>query len=193
MRLVLVCALAALTALGLAAVKPAVVTPVEKAAAQSIRAERLRADIRFLASDLLEGRVPGSRGDRLAQAFIAARMEGIGLLPGAPDGSWLQPFDIVGVSSRLAGRIQVARGAVTEELRPLEDVVATSGVPSPEARIEGAEIVFVGYGIVAPEYDWDDYKGAVLRGKVLLMMNSDPESGPRIFGGAARRPYGRWG
>jgi hypothetical protein len=192
MRLVLVCALAALTALGLAAVKPAVVTPLEKAAAQSIRAERLRADIRFLASDLLEGRGPGSRGDRLAQAFIAARMEGIGLRPGAPDGSWLQPFDIVGVSSRPAGRIQVARGAVTEELRPLEDVVAISGVSSPDARIEGAEIVFVGYGIVAPEYDWDDYKGAALRGKVLLMMNSDPEGDPRSFGGRTRLHYGRW-
>jgi hypothetical protein len=192
MRLFLVCALAALTALGLAAVKPAVVTPIEKAAAQSIRAERLRADIRFLASDLLEGRGPGSRGDRLAQAFIAARMEGIGLLPGAPDGSWLQPFDIVGVSSRPAGRIQVARGPVTEELRPLEDVVVTPGVPSREARIEGAEIVFVGYGIVAPEYDWDDYKGADLRGKILLMMNNDPENDPRRFAGQMRLPYRRW-
>ncbi len=188
MRLALVCALAALTALGLAAVRPAVVTPLEKAAAQSIRAERLRADIRFLASDLLEGRGPGSRGDQLAQAFIAARMEGIGLEPGAPDGSWLQLFDIVGVSSRPLGPIQLARGTVREELRLLEDVVATSGVQSPLARIEGAEIVFVGYGIVAPEYDWDDYKGADLWGKVLLIMNNDPH----IFADEARLRYGRW-
>src|SRR5258708_22077338 len=183
MRLLLVCALAALTALGLAAVRPAVVTPLEKAAAQSIRAERLRADVRFLESDLLEGRGAGSRGDRLAQAFIAARMEGLGLEPGAPDGSWLQRFDIVGVTSRPAGPIFVARGAVKEELRPLEDVVATAGVWSPEARIEGAEIVFVGYGIAAPEPGGEESGGAALRGKVLLMMNHDPESeGPRVAG-----------
>jgi hypothetical protein len=191
MRLALVCALAALTALGLAAVKPAVVTPLEKAAAQSIRAERLRADIRFLGSDLLEGRGPGSSGDRLAQAFIAARMEGIGLEPGAPDGSWLQPFDIVGVSSRPTGPIYAARGTVKEELRALEDVVATSGVPFPEARIE-AEIVFVGYGIVAPEYGGDDYKEAALTGKVLLMMNGDAENDPRLLASQTRLHCRRW-
>ena len=174
MRLLLVCALAALTAVGLAAFRPAVVTPLEKAAAQSIHAERLRADVRFLESDLLEGRVPGSLGDRLAQAFIAARMEGLGLEPGAPDGSWFERFDIVGVSSRPAGPIQVSRGAEKEELRPLEDVVATAGVPSPEARIEGAEIVFVGYG--AAEQGGADSTGVALKGKVLLMMNHDPES-----------------
>ncbi|HWW92282.1 MAG TPA: peptidase M28, partial [Vicinamibacteria bacterium] len=174
MRLLLVCALAALTALGLAAFRPAVVTPLEKAAAQSIHAERLRADVRFLESDLLEGRVPGSLGDRLAQAFIAARMEGLGLEPGAPDGSWFERFDIVGVSSRPAGPIQVSRGAEKEELRPLEDVVATAGVPSPEARIEGAEIVFAGYG--AAEQGGADSTGVALKGKVLLMMNHDPES-----------------
>ncbi|HXB54441.1 MAG TPA: M20/M25/M40 family metallo-hydrolase [Vicinamibacteria bacterium] len=191
MRLLLVCALATLTALGLAAFRPAVVTPLERAAAQSIRAEQLRADVRFLVSDLLDGRGPGSRGDRLAQAFIAARMEGIGLEPGAPDGSWFQPFDIVGVSSRPAGRILLARGAVKEELWPLEDVVAAAGVPSPEARIEGAEIVFGGYGIVAPEFGGDDDKGADLRGKVLLMMNREPESGPSSFAGGGRHQCGR--
>jgi hypothetical protein len=181
MRLLLVCALAALTALGLAAFRPAIVTPLEKAAAQSIHRERLRADVRFLESDLLEGRVPGSLGDRLAQAFIAARMEGIGLEPGAPDGSWLERFDILGVRSRPAGPIQVSRGREKEVLRPLEDVVATAGVSSPEARIEGAEIVFAGYG--AAEEGGAEASRAALTGKVLLMMNRDPESdAPRAAG-----------
>jgi Zn-dependent M28 family amino/carboxypeptidase len=191
MRLALVCALTALTALGLAAVKPAVVTPVERGAAQTIRAERLRADIRFLASDLLEGRAPGSRGDQLAEAYIAARMEAIGLEPGA-SGAWLQRFDLVGINSRPVGPIRVSRGGEKEDLQPLLDVVASSGVPSEEARLDEAEIVFVGYGIVAPEYAWDDYKGADLKGKVLLMMNNNPASDPRIFALKTRLYYGRW-
>jgi Zn-dependent M28 family amino/carboxypeptidase len=168
---------------------PARVSPAERAAAGTIRAERIRADVRFLASDLLEGRGPGSRGDQLAQAFIAARMEAAGLEP-AGDSGYLQPFEIVGVKTLAPERLALTRGAARLELREGADFVATSG-PRAETRVDG-EIVFVGFGIQAPELEWDDYKGTDVRGKVLLMMNSDPEHDPRLFGGKARLYYGRW-
>jgi len=169
-----------------------VLTPAERSAAREIRAAGLRADIRFLAHDLLEGRGPGTRGDRLAQAYIASRMEAIGLEPGAPDGTWLQPFALVSIATHAPAVLRAQRGDDGVDFRLLEDYTAESGVQTKEARIDGKEIVFVGYGIVAPEYQWDDYKGADLKGKVLLMMNNDPESDPKLFAGKTRLYYGRW-
>ncbi len=171
---------------------PTLLSPAEKAAADVIRADRIKGHIRFLASDLLEGRGPATRGDRLAQAYIAAQMEALGLEPGAPGGGFLQPLEIVGVTSRSPQTIALVRGDRRLELRASDDFVAFAGVQAPEARLQNAEVVFVGYGIVAPEFQWDDYKGADLKGKVLLMMNNDPEDDPGLFAGKARLYYGRW-
>ena len=171
---------------------PAVVTPAEKSAARQIRPELIRAHVRFLASDLLEGRGPASRGDRLAEEYVAAQMEGLGLEPAAPDGGWFQPFDIVGISTDAPATVHFTRRGESVDLRYRDDYVAFSGVQVPEASTGGGEIVFVGYGIVAPEYQWDDYKGADLKGKVLLMMNNDPEDDPKLFAGKTRLYYGRW-
>jgi Zn-dependent M28 family amino/carboxypeptidase len=167
-------------------------TPAEKGAARAIRAEGIRADVRFLAHDLLEGRGPGSRGDQLAQAYIASRLEGLGLEPGAPNGSWFQAFELVSVTTHAPKVLRAQRGSESAEFVLLDDYAAESGVQTPQARIETAEVVFVGYGIVAPEYQWDDYKGADLKGKVLLMMNNDPEDDPKLFAGKTRLYYGRW-
>jgi len=174
------------------AAAPAVVTPAEKAAARQIRPELIRAHVRFLASDLLEGRGPASRGDRLAEEYVAAQLEGLGLEPAAPGGGWFQPFDIVGITSEAPATVHFTRGGQSVDLRYRDDYVAFSGVPGPEASTGGGEVVFVGYGIVAPEYQWDDYKGADLKGKVLLMMNNDPEADPKLFAGKTRLYYGRW-
>jgi Zn-dependent M28 family amino/carboxypeptidase len=192
LRLAVAGALAALTAAGLASLRPAILTSEERAAADAIRERSMRADIRFLSSDLLEGRGPSTRGDRLAQQYIASRFEAIGLEPGAGDGSWLQPFDLVAVESRCPDVLHVTREAEQVDLHFYEDYVAASGVQAPEARLDDAEIVFVGYGIVAPEYGWDDFKDADVRGKVLLIMNNDPESDPSLFAGKRRLHYGRW-
>ena len=156
-----------------------------------VTAERLRGHIRFLSSDLLEGRGPASRGDQLAEQYIAAQMEAMGLQPGAPDGTYFQPFDIVGVTSQNPAAISAVRAGRTVDLRFHEDYIAVSGLQQPEAAIEDAEVVFVGYGIVAPEYKWNDYKSDV-RGKVVLVMNNDPESDPALFAGKTRLYYGRW-
>ena len=190
--------------LGLAAVVSAGAAPpptskafvpsaAERAAAQTIRPELLRAHIRFLADDLLEGRGPASRGDRLAQLYIASQLEALGLEPGAPDGTWFQPFDLVGVTSHTPPVLTVTRGGEKVELKQREEFIAVSGTQDPETTVKDAEIVFVGYGIVAPEYGWDDFKGTDVKGKVVLVMNNDPEDDPALFAGKTRLYYGRWG
>jgi Zn-dependent M28 family amino/carboxypeptidase len=193
MRPLLTAAAVAVLPLTLGAAPPAAVfSPAEKAAAASITAERLRAHIRYLADDLLEGRGPGSRGDRLAQAYIATQMEAMGLLPAGPDGSWFQPFDIVGVDTENPPTTLFRKGSDSVQLKYHDEFIASSGVQAPAARLEDAELVFVGYGIVAPEYGWDDFKGQDMKGKVLVVMNNDPEDDPALFAGKTRLYYGRW-
>jgi Zn-dependent M28 family amino/carboxypeptidase len=192
MRLLLAGGVATFTALGLAAIEPTVITPDEKKAADAIQAQRIRADVRFLSSDLLEGRAPATRGDALAREYVASRFEAIGLEPAGPGGSWYQPVEMLGVTASCPEKVHLTGRSGSETLQFGRDYVAFSGVQASEARISDAEIVFVGYGIVAPEYRWDDYKGADLRGKVLLFMNNDPESDPALFAGKRRLYYGRW-
>jgi Zn-dependent M28 family amino/carboxypeptidase len=191
---VLLPSLLALTALT-AVAQDAPVTAAQKTAAKEITPELLRSHIRFLSSDLLEGRGPATRGDQLAEAYIQSQLEGLGLEPGAPGGGWIQKVPLVGIkrTSSDPAIFKSGRGTLSGALG--ENFVAVSGVQKPESKIDAAEIVFVGYGIVAPEYRWDDYKDADLRGKVLLFMNSDPEGNPaepNLFAGKTRLWYGRW-
>ncbi len=178
-----------LASTALAGQKP---TAAERAAARTITADFLRAHARFLASDLLEGRGPASRGDQLAQQYIAAQLEALGLEGGAPGGGYFQPFELVGITGNPDTLSLSGPGGKRLELKYRDEFIAVSGVQAEESRLDGAELVFVGYGIVAPEYQWDDYKGAKLEGKVLLMMNSDPEDDPKLFAGKTRLWYGRW-
>jgi hypothetical protein len=184
--------LATLTAASLAIIRPALLTEDERAVTQSMRESRWRADVRFLSSDLLEGRAPGTRGDELARGYVAARFEAIGLAPGAQGGAWEQPVELVGVRSQAPRELRLKRGKDDVTLKLSDDYIAWSNRGEKESRIDDAEIVFVGYGIVAPEYAWDDFKGADLRGKVLLFMNNDPERDPGLFAGKRRLYYGRW-
>lgn len=166
-------------------------TAAEVRAADTITAALLRAHVRFVASDLTEGRAPGTRGDALTQAYLAAQFEALGLEPAAPQGGFLQKVPLVGVDTAVVSppRLEGPRGTV--ELRP-DEFVANVGVPREAVALEGLEVVFVGYGIVAPEFGWDDYAGADVRGKVVLVMNDDPADDPRLFAGKARLYYGRW-
>jgi Zn-dependent M28 family amino/carboxypeptidase len=164
----------------------------QRAALAQVTDSSLRSHIRFLASDLLEGRGPGSRGDELAQQYIATQFESMGLLAAAPQGGWFQSVPLVGVLSQAPKTLTFGREGQQLELKYLDDFIVTSGRPVPRVEVQDAEVVFVGYGIVAPEYDWDDFKGMDLRGKILLMMNNDPASDPQRFGGSTRLYYGRW-
>jgi Peptidase family M28/PA domain len=167
-------------------------SPEVRQAASKITEDVLRAHTKFLASDLLEGRGPATRGDALAEAYLQAQMESMGLKPGAPGGGWIQKVPLVGVKAAFPGPAAFRSERGSAQGMPGGNFVAFSGVQKPAAKIEDAEIVFVGYGIVAPEYRWDDYKDADLTGKVLLMMNNDPESDPNLFAGRTRLWYGRW-
>jgi Zn-dependent M28 family amino/carboxypeptidase len=171
------------------------VTPAEKEAAAEITPGGLKADIRFLSSDLLEGRGPATRGDALAEAYVQSQMEAVGLKPGAPGGGWVQKVPLVGIRPSYDRPAAFASPKGTAAGVPGDNFVAVAGDQAPASKIENAEIVFVGYGIVAPEYRWDDYKGADLKGKVLLMMNNDPDgtpAEPNLFAGRTRLWYGRW-
>ncbi len=161
-------------------------------AARSIHAGSLAAPIRFLASDALEGRGPASRGDQLARAYLASELESLGLSPGATDGTWQQSFDIVGINATMPPTWSFSVGDRTIDLKRSDDYIAASGVQAPRAELRDAELVFVGYGIQAPEYRWDDFKGMNLKGKVLVMLNNDPEDDDNLFAGKRRLYYGRW-
>jgi hypothetical protein len=168
------------------------VSAAEKTAAQAITENVLRGHVRFLASDLLEGRAPASRGEVIAMQYVEAQMEALGLEPGAPGGGWIQKVPLVGIVGNVPQKTTVTKGSEKAEFTRLDDYVAFSGTQKPQSSISGAEVVFVGYGIVAPEFQWDDYKDVDVKGKVLLMMNNDPEDDPKLFAGKTRLWYGRW-
>lgn len=161
-------------------------------AAEQIQDAYMREIVKEISDDRYEGRGPGSRGDEAARQYLAERMEELGLEPGAADGSWEQSFDLVGVNATQPDTWSFAGHGSSMELQQWEQFIVGSGKQNERAVVEDAEVVFVGYGIQAPEYDWDDYKGVDLNGKILLMMNNDPDWDPDLFGGETRLWYGRW-
>jgi hypothetical protein len=161
-------------------------------AVKVITADLLREYVIEIADDKYEGRGPGSRGDVAARKYLAGRMEAMGYLPGAADGTWEQPFDLIGINSDQPPEWTFTHDDGSLTLKQWDQFIVSSGVQSGRAAIENAEIVFVGYAIQAPEYDWDDFKGQDLAGKVLLIMNNDPDWDPELFAGDTRLWYGRW-
>ena len=156
-------------------------------------ATQLATWIADLSDDAMEGRGPGTAGDVMARQYIADVMAGMGLEPAAADGGWEQPFDIVSIDSTVPETWTFRSGSGdSAEFAFWDEFIAHSGVQSEQAAIEDAEVVFVGYGIQAPEYDWDDYGDADLTGKVLVMLNNDPDWDPNLFEGDRRLYYGRW-
>jgi Zn-dependent M28 family amino/carboxypeptidase len=186
----------ALTMLALSVPSWATARPAPKddieIAMESIRPETLRAHVKYLSDDLLEGRGPGTRGAELAAKYIATQFEAYGLEPPV-DGTYFQNVPIVNVKADPATAMSVEGGAAKETFKYGEEFTAQSGEGVPQVDIEGADIVFAGYGIVAPEYQWDDYKGADVKGKILLMLVNEPTTDdPKLFAGNALTYYGRW-
>lgn len=153
-----------------------------------------------LASDEFEGRAPGGRGEAMTVEYLEAQFRALGLLPGSPAGTYIQRVPLVGITSAPAPLL-IAKGAARLTLDWRDDVVATTRRVVDQVDVVDSEIVFVGYGTVAPEYGWDDYKGLDVTGKTVLMLVGDPPvrsmaspSGldPAMFGGTAMTYYGRW-
>jgi len=184
----------AFATLSLAAEKSSFAVPaaVEQIAKAQITGGNLEAHIRFLASDALEGRGPATRGDALARLYLATELQSLGYQPGGENGGWEQTVDLVGVTAKLPAVWSFAGKGGSADLKVSEDYIAGSGVQTPTAAIRDAGVVFVGYGIEAPEYQWDDFKGMNVKGKVLVMLNSDPDWDPKLFAGKTRLYYGRW-
>jgi Zn-dependent M28 family amino/carboxypeptidase len=185
-------AAALLAAAGLAS--PALLA-AQSATAPAVRitASQIDGHLRFLSSDLLEGRAPATRGGRLAAEYIASQLRASGVEPGV-NGSYFQavPIDVVKADP---STIRVtASGKASGSLRFTDDVVVWAGSATDASAARG-ELVFVGYGATAPEYRWDDFKGMDVKGKVLLVLVNDPPappSEPKLFGGKAMTYYGRW-
>jgi Zn-dependent M28 family amino/carboxypeptidase len=158
-----------------------------------IEAAPMRRDVTRLASDEFEGRGPGSAGDRLARAYLASRLAELGCEPAFAGGSWEQPLTLVGLTTDLPKRWTFKdRDGGEASFESWDDYMGGIGVQQPEAAIEDAPVIFVGYGIEAPEEGWDDFKGTDLKGAVLLMLNDDPDWDPALFGGERKLYYGRW-
>ena len=171
---------------------PPLADAVQQAAHRDITRAALAGPIRFLSSDLLEGRGPGTRGDQLARLYLQTRLEGMGYQAAFANGAWQQPFDIVGIKGQFPKSWSFQGRGQRLDLAWREDYIAVSGVQQESVAIDDAELVFVGYGIQAPEFQWDDFKGANLTGKILVMMNNDPDWDPKLFAGKRRLYYGRW-
>jgi Zn-dependent M28 family amino/carboxypeptidase len=177
---------------GVALAQAPVPPEVEQSAHTYITRAALEAPIRFLASDLLEGRGPATRADQVARLYLQTRLEGLGYRGAFANGEWQQPLEVVGIKSQLPQSWSFQGKNARVDLTWRDDYIGRSGLQSESVAIEDAELVFVGYGIQALEYQWDDFKGAMLAGKILVMMNNDPDWDPNLFAGKRRLYYGRW-
>ncbi len=159
----------------------------------SIRAGSMLADVSIVAGDQFEGRGAGTEGDRKARAFLANRLAEMGYEPFFESGAFEQPVEIIGLAVQDAQDLQfTAPDGSKISYRFGDEYMIMAGAQQPAISVEDAEVVFVGYGIEAAEENWDDFKGADLSGKVLLMLNDDPDWDPQLFGGARKLSYGRW-
>ncbi|HKF01658.1 MAG TPA: M28 family peptidase [Candidatus Sulfotelmatobacter sp.] len=163
------------------------------AALETINPEHIRWHVRYLSHDLLEGRGTGQRGGDLAAEYIATQFAEYGLKPAGDHGTYMQRVPLVGITTLPETRFSlIPKQGETMNLKPLDEYVAYDQTQQAESDID-ADVVFVGYGIEAPEYNWDDYKGVDVRGKVLLMLvNEPPSDDPKFFKGKALTYYGRW-
>ncbi len=162
-------------------------------ALETINPDRIRWHVRYLSHDLLEGRGTGQRGGDLAAEYIATQFAEYGLKPAGDHGTYMQKVPLVGITTlpETSFSLVPSRGEAMN-LKPLDEYVAYDQTQQPQSEV-AAEIVFVGYGIEAPEYGWDDYKGIDVKGKVLLMLvNEPPSDDPKCFKGKALTYYGRW-
>src|SRR6266498_326724 len=156
----------------------------------------VRAHIKFLSSDLLEGRGTGAPGGEIAAHYIAAQLEAISLKGAGPGGSFFQPVSLVGVKADPKTTLTVAGRNGKESFKFADDFVVFTGAQTDDVDVD-ADLVFVGYGISVPEQRWNDYKGAEsdYRGKILVMLVNDPpatKEEPDLFGGRTLTYYGRW-
>ncbi len=177
----------------------AITTPAVQSAAKAMTVDGLMQHIRDLSADSMQGRAPASVGEDRTVAYLTSQFEALGLQPGNPDGTFVQNVPLVGIKSEATGRFQVKGQTLT--LSYPDNWVGVSRRVTPAVDVRNSDVVFVGYGVVAPEYGWDDYKGQDMTGKTLVMLVNDPpvpepneayKLDPTMFGGDRMTYYGRW-
>jgi Zn-dependent M28 family amino/carboxypeptidase len=169
-------------------------------ALNSVSGDRMLADIRTLSSDEFEGRGPGSKGEELTIQYLQDQFRNAGLEPGNPDGSYLQSVRMVGITAD--PQMKLSFGGHGRSLQPkFEDDFVAWTKRMVDTSAVAADMIFAGYGVQAPEFNWDDFKGVDVRGKVLVVLINDPpvpdpqtprQLDPNTFGGKAMTYYGRW-
>ena len=169
------------------------------AARADITADALMSHIRVLSSDDFEGRAPGTPGEEKTVNYLVGQFKAMGLSPGNPDGTYLQDVPLVGFAAQPA--ISFTAGSQKIDFKFPNDAVVWSRHFQPDVKVQDCPVVFVGYGVVAPEYGWDDFKDVDVRGKTLLMLINDPpvpdpndptKLDPKMFKGREMTYYGRW-
>jgi Zn-dependent M28 family amino/carboxypeptidase len=171
------------------------------ASAPAIAASDLLDHIRVLSSDRFEGRLPGTKGEDLSVTYIADQFRKAGVAPGNPDGTYFQKVPLVGITADPSATLVFGKGPTRQTLKFKDDFVAWTKRVTETARVVDSDMVFVGYGVQAPEFNWDDYKGVDLTGKTMVVLVGDPpvpsptdaaRLDPTVFGGDAMTYYGRW-
>ena len=161
-------------------------------AQSDISGERIRPHVKFLSSDLLEGRGVGTRGEKLATEYIATEFALTGAKPAGDRGTYFQRVPMVGAATQSSATLSAAGANKTISFKWLDEFVGVSQLQQPADQFD-AEAIFVGHGIVAPEFKWDDFKGVDVKDKVLILFTNEPPSeDPKFFGGRALTYYGRW-
>ena len=158
----------------------------------AINTDRMLQDIRALSSDEYEGRLPGSKGETLTVNYLIDQFKRIGLEPGNPDGSWTQKVSLVSLKPLPQGGFVVKKGGARREFDINKEVVVSSKHVTDQVKLDNSELVFAGYGVQAPEYQWDDFKGTDVKGKTIVVLVNDPPVDDKTFGGRAMTYYGRW-
>jgi Zn-dependent M28 family amino/carboxypeptidase len=149
--------------------------------------------VKVLASDEYEGRAPGTKGEELTVKYLVGQFQQLGLKPGNTDGTYTQNVPLVGITPDPSMALTFKKGMQTETLKFKDDFVTWTKRVSDSAALADSELIFVGYGVEAPEFKWDDYKGVDLKGKTMVVLINDPPlPDEKLFGGKAMTYYGRW-
>jgi len=167
----------------------------------AINPQKILEHTRVLSSDEYEGRFPGTRGEELTVRYIADQFRAAGLAPGNSDGTYFQLVPLVGITPDPSATLTFQKGAQKKSLRFKDDFVAWTKRMTETVSLDRSALVFVGYGVQAPEFGWDDFKGADLKGKTLVVLIGDPpvpdpadpaRLDPKTFAGRGMTYYGRW-
>jgi Zn-dependent M28 family amino/carboxypeptidase len=174
---------------------------VPLASLPKIEAAPILERITLLSSDKLQGRAPGTLGEELTVGYLENQFKELGLQPGNPDGTYVQKVPLVGITGAEARPLTITKAGETGRLKWKDEVVAWTKHVAEGASIDKSDVVFAGYGVEAPEYGWDDFKGIDVKGKTVVVLVNDPpvpdpadpsRLDPKIFGGKAMTYYGRW-